>query len=284
MKPLILSLCILIGTGTSLWAQEPPPEDSLFPGPASPAPDTAQLFMLEENTQTRNYSNDANPFLPGGMTGGTKTRISREIIIEISRSFIFSKIAVGPSFIETRTRPGFSWDIGIKLPFKNYFFCGAALQYLQIEFDLLQQISAAGDSSSIQTRETSTYCALPLSFGCKYNIGIFSPFIRITGGPALFTSGNYLTREKVTVNIPDEGTLSYEKIYDVTITADDRRAVQAIIGISGGFEIEYGYGSVCLSAGVERFLLDPGSANTRPLRTASSVLYFPIALGLYFTL
>jgi hypothetical protein len=205
------------------------------------------------------------------------------LLIDISRGVTLSDLFIAPETIDVTVRPGFVWDLGMRLPLTQWLLVGLAVRYFEATYDMRDNYIGAENEVSTETSESMRFVSLPLELTARLDLKRILPYVSITVEPALFASGFYSARERVVTSFPDRSTLVTERSYDQDISSD-RERYQAFAGGGVGIEIPYGFASIYLQGSCLVSVRDIGNDNTRPMRTASRLLYIPVSLGLRFSL
>jgi len=232
------------------------------------------------------------------LAAATHTRKPSRVKLDVSRGVTFSSVAALPDNLAISGETGFAWNIGMHIPLKRWLRIGVSLRYQQVSFGISHSEvlpnwpmepdtadSSTADlpapSIDIDTREELRFLSLPIDIGVRISIRRFSPYLFGAVEPAIFLSGNYLAKETTVAVFEDEAVLTWEKTYDQDVT-DDRGRYHLFLGGGIGLEYEYGYGSFYVTGACMVALTELGDTNTMPVRTSSTLITFPVALGLRF--
>ena len=214
-------------------------------------------------------------------------KFTLDLILDISRGVSLTKLnAVEPDDIATKSNANFLFDIGIMIPFKKWFFASIHFRYAKLKFSLYRKTTFSMGQTTIDTEEFMNFISAPVKLGLRYDAGPVVPYFYADIEPAYLTAGGQLAIEKTHTVFPDSTKTNITKTNDIE-TIDYRERHQIFIGGGVGVEISYGYGSIYLDAGCLYALFETDELNdekSRPLRTSSRIIYFPISLGIRFYL
>lgn len=215
-------------------------------------------------------------------------KFTLDLILDISRGVSVTKLnAVKPDYISTKNKANFLFDIGIMIPFKKWFFTSINFRYVKLKFSLYNKTtSTMGDTVIVDTEESINFISAPIKFGMRYDKGPVVPYFYANIEPAYLTaSGQFVITESN--HIFADNTQVKTTITQDIETTDFRERHQIFIGGGAGFEISYGYGYIYIDAGCQYALFEtdePKDEKSRPLRSSSRIIYFPMSLGIRFYL
>jgi len=243
-----------------------------------------------------------NPFLTGGEEtvsadesideaegGGIDFLVDLGLGVSLSRFFIESED------LTTEGKPSFLFNPGVIIPFADKFFAGIAIRYMQLSVDLLRSYSTVSGyypltSVKINTNEIMTYISVPIKLGMRFELNKLTPYFYADIEPAYLTGSNQFISEEIHTKFADgsEYFLPGEKNTQDMETTASRKREQIFIGGGIGIEFPYGYGSVYIDGGCKYGVFDTdvseAQGHSKPWRNASSVIYFPVSLGIRFYL
>lgn len=266
------------------------------PGVEGDAPDSSQdqalPFGLEAPAENPGSAQTgSNPFLNQPSSSADMPAAegpALDMLMSIERGAVLSRLTPKPDYIKTQGKLGYTFQLGLKFPFKEFFHAGASLCYYQVEYFLKESLeSLYGGSYQIKTTETLNFLALPVDLGIRHDFGFVSPNLFIQAAPAVFVSGHYFAEKKLQTVFPGNESITHNETLDRDISKErDRGRFQLIYGGGGGLDIPYGYGIITLKAGCDFFALDLGDneENTLPVRSSSRLMLFYLSLGLKFYL
>lgn len=216
-------------------------------------------------------------------------KVPFDLLLDISRGISMTRFIVSqPENISTSTNTDYYYDIGVLIPIKKRFFAGVAFRYVQLKFTLRQEIASSimNQKTVFTTQELMNYISLPLKFGMRFKIGRFIPYFFADFEGALLTGASQFVRKESVTVYPDSARQSSVVIQDINTTSS-RKRFQPFVGAGAGLEVFYGYGTVVIEGGCQYGLVDPDAENDTksiPVRLSSSIIYFPVSIGLRFFL
>lgn len=214
-------------------------------------------------------------------------KFTLDLILDISRGVSLTKLnAVEPDEISTKSKANFLFDIGIMIPFKKWFFASIYFRYMKLKFSLYRKTTFSIGQTTVDTEEFMNFISAPIKLGIRYKMGPVVPYFYADIEPAYLTaSGQFAIEETHTVFL-DNTQSNITETQDIE-TTDYRERHQIFIGGGVGVEISYGYGYIYFDAGCQYALFEtdePNDEKSRPLRSSSRIIYFPMSLGIRFYL
>ncbi len=215
-----------------------------------------------------------------------------DFLIELSAGVSLPQFTIEPDNISTKGEPRFLVSSGVIVPFARLFYTGISVRYLQLSFELEKSNTTTVGLYPFTTVKTVTnelmgFLSVPVKIGMRFEIGIATPYFYANIEPAYLTSGRQFGITKTHTVDYDSSEIIITEIKDIE-TTDYRERHQVFIGGGIGIDISYGYGSIFIegSCQVGIFDTDEESGNdiSVPKRTSSSLIYFPISVGIKFYL
>jgi hypothetical protein len=230
---------------------------------------------------------EGNPFMALGASSEEEvvadSADGARLLIDISRGVTLSSLRAEPAYLDMAAKRGFVCDLGLRVPLRKWLLIGVAVRYFEVAFSIEDTYVGLDNEVSTTTRETMSFVSLPIEITAIFDLHRILPYISIIAEPALFTAGYFYAKERAVTTFSDRSTLVTERSYDQDISKD-RERYHGFAGAGAGLEIPYGFASIYIQGSCLIGLRDIGTGNTRPLRTESRLFYFPLSLGLRFSL
>lgn len=232
-----------------------------------------------------------NETVPEAESFDESDRVWIDIIIDNSVGISLPRFDIEPKYISTEGKPSFIFDLGIIIPFSQWFYAEVSVRYLRLSVDLSESHTTTAIStttiSETTTKEFMTFVSAPVKLGIRFELGLITPYFYADIEPAYLTASSQFAVEKVHTIFGANGPERFdENVYDIN-TTKQRERHQIYVGGGVGIEISYGYGTVFLDGGCQYAIFEtdePNDSKSRPIRTTSSVIYFPITIGIRFYL
>lgn len=254
-----------------------------------------------EEKQTHDSDTPENPFLAGEETVSADESIDEverrgiDLLIDLGLGVSLSRFFIKPEDLTTEGKPSFLFNSGVIISFADMFFTGIAIRYMQLSVDLSSSYSTISGvypytSVKTNTNELLTYVSVPIKFGMRFELNKITPYFYADIEPAYLTGSNQFISKEIRTVFTDssEYFMAGEKNTQDMETTSNRKRGQIFVGGSIGIEFTYGYGSVYIDGGCKYGIFDTDVSETQghsiPWRNASSVIYFPVSLGIRFFL
>jgi hypothetical protein len=219
------------------------------------------------------------------MTGIGSQKPLLDLLLDISMGYSLSRFSTDSPFYSSESRGDLLFNIGIILPIGKRFFGEIAFRNTQIKYGMSDSTAdQMGSYFTTKSEESRNYISLPMSFGVRHDFGSMAPYAYAVCEPAYLTSSGMMTRRKShSLFLPDSAVYTIVSIQDKNVI-DSRTRYQVFLGGGIGTEISYGYGLIYLDAGVRVAMRESGYLDFTPQETTSTLLFFPISMGLRFYL
>ena len=261
-------------------------------------------FVSDDEEQVESSDIPENPFTSDEETISEAETVEKQegeerriidILVDLGIGASLSRFTIKPEDVSVEGKPSFLFNPGVLIPFKRLFFAGISIRYMQLSVDLSRSystISGNYPSTSVKTytNEIMTFVSVPVKVGMRFELGKIIPYFYADIEPAYLTGSNQFISEEIHTVFMDgsEYFLPGEKNTKDMETTDNRKREQIFIGGGIGIEIPYGYGSVYLDGGCQYGVFDTDiseeQGHSMPWRSGSSVIYFPVSLGIRFFL
>ncbi|MGD9200901.1 MAG: hypothetical protein PVI26_04995 [Chitinispirillia bacterium] len=287
--------------------------------------DTAQSFYIEDNQDNINnqqdnlidtisYENKENDLYESDITDETadpdiiiidemdedSIKVEKEndfqknilfIFVDHSQGISLPRFNISPKNLSFNGKPSFIFDVGIFVPFYDFFYGGISMKYLKLALFLSESniISSPPQSSNskIDTKEKLTFISIPFKIGMRFKLSNLIPYFYLDFEPAFLATAIQSSVENINLIFNNSGSQKIvEKHIDLNIR-ENRTKLQLFIGGGVGLEIIYDYGSLFADIGCQYALLKTvlnKDFKSMPFRKSKSLFYFPITLGLRFYL
>ena len=256
---------------------------------------------VSETEQSDDSETPENPFLTGEETVSVDEPLDEtegggiDLLVDLGLGVSLSRFFIEPEDLTTEGKPSFLFNPGVIIPFAKRFFAGISVRYMQISVDLSSSYSTISDnypSTSVKTytNEIMTFISVPLKLGMRFELSKIIPYFYADIEPAYLTGSNQFISEEIHTVFTDgsEYFLPGEKNTKDMETTGNRKREQIFVGGGIGIEFPYGYGSVYIDGGCKYGVFDTdiseAQGHSMPWRNASSVIYFPVSLGIRFFL
>lgn len=253
--------------------------------------ETAETGSIAEQETTDSSAEIINPFFSDDeLTSAPESSDEPEgaaidIILDLSIGVSTTLFKAEPKTISTGLKPNFLFDLGVIVPFLQRLYAGVSVRFLQLTYSLSDSVPGLhGSYLKTDTDECMRFLSAPVNLGMRFELGPVVPYFYATFEPAYLTSASRYTVNKTYVVSPIDSATLYVESTDDKKTTKQRERHQIFLGGGIGLEISYGYGAVYLDGSFLFALLEPGTQNTSPAQTSSSMKYFPISLGIRFFL
>ncbi len=284
---LLLSACVFGQDSTAENIKAEMPENPFATESVDDAVEGEDEVLTEDvnNPFTASEGESAEAEEYGDEAGGI------DILLNLGVGVNVSRFDIKPAYITTKVKPGFLFNLGMIIPFARWFYGGVSLRYMQHTLDLSHTFNTIGEVSVItvteETNEIMSFVSAQCKVGMRFELGAFTPYFYGDIEPAYLTAaGQYISKETKAVYFNDMEIILSES--EDRNTTDYRERHQIFIGGGIGFDLSYGYGAVYLDGSCQVGLLETDEGNdikkSRPPRTSSKVIYFPISLGIRFYL
>lgn len=282
---------------TDVQQNETKDTSSLLSQP-SKSPETGyNPFITDGDTAARSaqsvYEDSSiNPFLSqrepyaDEQTTSESDKWTIDILLDLSAGFGYTRIYdIKPEYISTDGKGNFLFSLGVMIPFVKLLYAKASINYFRVTYATSFTTPNAIDMYVTRTGdEVLSFIGGSVDFGIRLDPEwpVF-PFIYGVLEPAFLTTAGRLTVTETYTTFSDNAYLSSKSSENNDITLNRERH-QIFIGAGIGCEVNYGYGSVYIDCGFRHPLLEPGDTNSKPERSASKLMYFPLSLGIRFYL
>ncbi len=255
-------------------------------------------FLLGEETVDQNEEVGADSATGSEATflqGSEESEVSEQrggidLLVDLAIGANFSQFTIEPSYIQSEGKPTYLFDVGAMVPFANILFAKVGFRYVQLSCD--KSVFDTTDTepptifSELQTQEFMAFASVPIKFGLRFELNLFTPYVYVDVEPAYLLAGGQFVTEKTRTVFPEGFELSTQS--DATInTTDLRERYQVFLGGGLGLEFSYGYGYVYVDGAVQYVLRETNpirDLKSKPRQLSSRILFFPISLGLRFYL
>lgn len=230
----------------------------------------------------------ANPFIsdaPAPVSAVKEKRWILDLLLDISGGASLTYCYdVLPQHVSTEGKGNVVFSLGVKVPFLQYAYTKVSIRYLRLKFITQSSTPNVIDMYVTETGdEILSFVTASVDVGLQLPLGRVTPYIYCALEPAYLTAAGQHTITETFTTFSDSAFI-YSKTADDRNTTLHRERHQIFIGPGIGMEFSFGYGTVYLDGSFRYALFSPGDENSKPYRTASTLCYFPLSLGIRFYL
>jgi hypothetical protein len=254
------------------------------PGAKADSSKKADTARFVEDKTVSPAENAPSAATSAGNAGVESKKSSIDLLMDLSFGVTPSYFKVNSGFYSGKGNTDVLFNIGIIVPFADRFFVEAALRDVRLANTISDSvIDPAGSSYGVHYQESMNFISLAVNAGIKFDLGIFAPYIYVTGEPSYLTSASQFIRRNSFTMFPDSSTYSVSLVRDNESTAQ-RNRFQLFAGCGAGVEISYGFGVIYLDACAKYAMRQTGYAELSPGQGSSTLVVFPVSLGIRFYL